>query len=222
MERNIRIVLVEDHPEYREVVELALDKEPDMELVSQFGSAESALRCMQNLEHGKEPDVILLDLNLPGMNGLDSISWLKDYVPKSKIIVLTQSNKEADILRAITLGASGYLLKSSSVNQIKEGIRMVSNGGASLDANIARFILTTLKAKLPNVEMEQPLSEREMEVLKLLGEGFLKKEIADHLRISISTVVTHVAHIYEKLHVKNAPSAVSKAYQLGIFPNESK
>ncbi|MDA1068893.1 MAG: response regulator transcription factor [Verrucomicrobia bacterium] len=217
MERNIRIVLVEDHPEYREVVELALDKEPDMELVSQFGSAESALRCMQNLEHGKEPDVILLDLNLPGMNGLDSISWLKDYVPKSKIIVLTQSNKEADILRAITLGASGYLLKSSSVNQIKEGIRMVSNGGASLDANIARFILTTLKAKLPNVEMEQPLSEREMEVLKLLGEGFLKKEIADHLRISISTVVTHVAHIYEKLHVQNAPAAVAKAFRMGIF-----
>ncbi len=210
-------MLVEDHPEYREVVELALDKEPDLELSHQFGTAERALRSVQDCSQYNAPDVLLLDINLPGLSGLESITWINTYTPKTKIIILTQSNMEADILRAIILGASGYLLKSSSVSQIKEGIRTVMNGGASLDAGVAQFIMKTIKTTLPKKEIASEITDREMEVLTLLSEGLVKKEIAERLGISITTVITHVAHIYEKLKVQNAPAAVAKAFRTGIL-----
>ena len=215
--QKTKIMLVEDHPEYREVIELTLSREPNMELTSQFGTAERALRHAQDANHSDRPDVILLDLNLPGMSGLESISWFKDYTPKTKVIVLTQSDKEADILRAIKLGASGYLLKSSSVAQIKEGIKTVMNGGASLDSSLAKFILNTVKSNISESGTTQALSNREMEVLTLLAKGDSKKEIAAQLGISNTTVITHVGHIYEKLNARNAPAAIAKAYQVGIF-----
>ena len=121
------------------------------------------------------------------------------------------------MLRAISRGASGYLLKSSTLDQITEGIRSIMAGGASLDTGVARFILETLQTKLPKNEIEQVLTPRELEILTLLGEGLVKKEIADQLGISYTTVDTHVAHIYEKLEVRNAPSAVNKAHRLGLF-----
>jgi DNA-binding NarL/FixJ family response regulator len=123
-----------------------------------------------------------------------------------------------DILRAITLGASGYLLKSSTIKQIKQGIQTAMNGGASLDPGVSRFILETLQSTLPADETEQEITVREIEVLVLLAEGFSRKEIADQLGISLTTVVTHLGHIYEKLHVQNAPAAVSKGYLTGILP----
>jgi len=216
MKSKIRIMLVEDHPEYREVIEIAIGREPEMELAGKFGAAEIALRTLQNMAEVKGPDVILLDLNLPGMSGLDAIPWFKKYSPDSKIIVLSQSDRETDVLQAIQLGASGYLLKSSTVPQVKEGIRTVLDGGAPLDARIALFILNTLKKKIPENPQETSLSEREMEILTLLANGLAKKEIADRLGISTTTVITHVNRIYKKLNAANAPAAISKAYQTGI------
>lgn len=217
MNQTIQVMLVEDHPGYRDVVELALEKEPNIELISQFGTAERALRSLQDQHVRKEPDVVLLDLNLPGMSGLESIHWFKTEIPQAKVIILTQSDNEADILRAISLGACGYLLKSSSLKQITEGILTAMRGEASMNASIAHFIWTTLKTRLPITTIEQTLSEREIEILKLLAEGLFKKEIGSRLGISTSTVVTHVTHIYEKLNVQNAPAAVAKAFRLGIF-----
>ena len=217
MSNKIRIMMVEDHPEYREIVELALSKKEDMELVSQFGTAERALRSFRDRDLGGRPDVILLDLNLPGMDGLEAIPYFSKEVPDARIIILTQSDGEADVLKAVMLGASGYLMKSSTVQQLTQGIRTVMEGGASLDAKVAKFVLNTLKTKLPRNEVEQILTEREIEVLTLLAEGLLKKEIADRLDIGNSTVVTHVKHIYEKLNALNAPSAIAKAFKLGIL-----
>jgi len=211
-------MLVEDHPEYRDAIELALAKESGMELTSQFGTAERALRNLKHAKKYKVPDVILLDLNLPGMDGLDALPLFSAALPTVKIIILTQSDREADVLKAITLGAAGYLLKSATLKQITEGIRKVYRGGASLDSKVAQFILKTLKTILPPDEINQSLTEREMEVLTLLAEGCVKKEIADRLCISSTTVVTHVSHIYEKLNATNAPSAINKAYRMGIFP----
>jgi DNA-binding NarL/FixJ family response regulator len=222
MKSKISVMLVEDHPEYREAVELALAKEPTMALTGQFGTAERALLSLKDVPPHKSPDIILLDLNLPGMNGLDALPCFSAALPQTKIIILTQSDREADVLKAITLGASGYLLKSATLKQITEGIRTVHDGGASLDANIAKFILTTLKTRLPRGDTEPMLTDREMEVLTLLAEGLVKKEIAERLSISSTTVVTHVSHIYEKLNVTNAPSAVNKAYRMGIFPRNPK
>ena len=217
MKPLIHIALIEDHPEYREVIELALAKEADLKLTDQFGTAEMALSKTRDHKIQQNPDVVLLDLNLPGMSGLDAITWLKEYAPKTKIIILSQSDREADVYQAIQHGASGYLLKSSTIDQIKEGIRTVMQGGSPLDAKVASYILDNLKTTLPKQEQKVTLSNREMETLTLLAQGLSKKEIAQQMNISTTTVVTHVGHIYEKLNTANAPAAVDRAHRLGLF-----
>lgn len=214
----IRTMLVEDHPEYREVLELAIAKAPDLELTGEFGTAERALRTILDDELPQSPEVILLDLNLPGMGGIESIPHFIDAVPGIKIIVLTQSEQEADVLAAISSGASGYMLKSSTVKKITDAIRAVMNGGASLDPKVARFIMNTLRGSIPQSNSNAPsLTDRELEIIALLAEGLVKKEIADRLGISTSTVVTHVGHIYEKLQASNVASAINKAHRLGLL-----
>ena len=219
MKKTIRVMMVEDHPDYRDTVSMALEDEPDIELVSMFGTAERALQSLKERPRRIVPDVILLDLNLPGISGFEALPDFHSCAPQARIIVLTQSDREADVLRAISGGASGYLLKRATLDQITEGIRTVMDGGASLDAGIARCILDTLQEQLPQKEPSIKLSNRESEILALLGEGLLKKQIADQLNISIPTVATHIRHIYEKLHVQNAPAAITQAYRAGILPN---
>lgn len=217
MKTKIRVMMVEDNPDYGDAIRIALETEADIELISTFGTAERAVQSLQVRDQHKDPDVILLDLNLPGISGLDALPYFRRYIPVAKIIVLTQSDQESDVLSAISGGASGYLLKAATLSQITEGIRTVVNGGASLDANVARYILSVLQNKPRKADLKITLSSREMEILTLLCEGLLKKEIADQLDISIPTVATHVRHIYEKLEVKNAAAAVHKAHRLGIL-----
>lgn len=214
MKKGIQVMLVEDNPRYRESIALALEESPDIQLIGEFGTAEIALR---RLKAGASPDLILLDLRLPGMDGLAAIPLFLAVAPAVKIMILTQSNSEADVLRAISLGASGYLLKSSTVDRTLEGIRTVMDGGASLDASIASFILNALQTRLPKEDVDGLLTARQQEVLMLLSEGLLKKEIADRLSISYATVDEHVDHIYRRLGVRNAPSAVNKAHLLGLL-----
>ncbi len=209
--------MVEDHPEYREGVILALETEKDIELAQTFGTAEAALHKLQYQRDFNPPEIILLDLNLPGMGGIEALPWFKEYIPRAKIIVLTQSDNEADVLAAISAGASGYLLKSATLDQITEGIRTVMVGGASLDPNMAALILENMKKNPPKPQQGDVLTEREREILTLLGDGLEKKMISDKLEISTATVATHVAHIYKKLQVQNAPAAVAKAFRMGIF-----
>ncbi len=216
MSDSITVMLVEDSREYREVIQLALKRDGKIELVSEFGTAEIALRNLRN-QGEQSPDVILLDLRLPGMSGLDALPEIKKSAPETKVIILTQSDNEADVLRAISLGAAGYLLKSSTATQIKEGVRVVVNNGASLDPGVAKFLMASLQSRLPKGEVEKVLTDREMEILTLLGQGLVKKEIAQNLGISYPTVDTHVGHIYEKLKVHNAPSAINVAHRLGLF-----
>lgn len=220
MNRDIRITLVEDNVEYRQVIQLALELEPGMALISQFATAEIALRTLKNVSSQNKPDLILLDLRLPRMNGLTALPLFRAIAPDAKIVALTQSDREQDVLRAISLGASGYLLKSATLNEITDSIRTVMSGGAPIDKGVAKFILQSLQTRLPKDEHSQLLSERELEILLLLSEGMVKKEIASHLNIGYSTVDTHVTHIYEKLNVTNAPSAVNRAHRLGLFPPE--
>ncbi|GAA4458841.1 response regulator transcription factor [Novipirellula rosea] len=214
----IRVMLVEDNVEYREVIRLALEQESDIELISQFGTSEIALRTLRDAASADVPDLILLDLRLPGMDGLDSLVRFRESAPKSKVIILTQSDQEKDVLRAIASGASGYLLKSARLSEITEGIRTVFHGGASLDKGVAMYLLESLQQKRPKSDANHLLTDREFEILTLMADGLVKKEIAARLKIGYSTVDTHVAHIYEKLQVTNAPSAVNRAHRLGIFP----
>ena len=217
MKKSTKILMVEDHPEYREIVEMAISRQEDMQLTDQFGTAERALQHLEDASCSAKPDVILLDLNLPGMGGLEALEQIPKVAPDAKIIILTQSDQEDDVLNAIMLGASGYLLKSSTVGQIVEGIKLVKQGGASLDARIARFVIDSLKTKLPPKEIDQLLSARELEVLELLAKGMVKKQIATTLGIGVTTVVSHVGHIYSKLEASNAPSAIAKGFRLGIL-----
>lgn len=216
----IRTMLVEDNRDYRSVIEHALEVEPDIELVSQFSTPEIALRSLEDHKTRKVADLILLDLRLPGMDGLEALPWFLKALPDAKVIILTQSDAEADVLQAIKLGAAGYLLKSTRADQLIDGIRNVMSGGASLEAGVARLIIETLQTKLPDNKPEQLLSKRELEILTLLAEGLVKKEICNQLKISYSTVDTHVAHIYNKLDASNAPAAISKAYRKGILKTD--
>ena len=209
MSKTIKIMIIEDHPEYREIVGMTLAREKDMALVSGYGTAERALRSFNAVRVPVKPDVVLLDINLPGMDGLKALEILLGELPETKVIMLTQSDNEEDVLKAIVLGASGYLLKSSRASQLVDGIRTVASGGASLDTNIARYVLTTLRTKLPLDAYESLISVREHEILTLLAEGLVKKEIADQLGIGVTTVVTHVSNIYVKLNVNNAPAAIA-------------
>lgn len=216
MGKRINVMIVEDHPEYREGIKLALESSPTINITGAFGTAERALRNLQK-RRIDVPDIILLDLNLPGMSGIEAIPAFLALPPTIKIIALTQSDRETDVLAAISAGASGYLLKSATLDQITDGIETVMNGGAPLDAGVAGLILNTLKAALPEKEANNLLTEREREILGCLADGLVKKEVADELDISITTVATHVKHIYEKLNVQNAPAAVAKAFRLGLF-----
>lgn len=217
MKDPIQVALVEDNAEFSEVISLALKDRSDIELVSQFGSSEIALRSLQE-QRGRDPDIVLMDIRLPGMDGLDSLPWFREQLPRTKIIMLTQSDKESDVLQAIAHGASGYLLKSATVRQIVDGIQTVMDGGATLDPSVARFVLNSLQSRLPqSEELQRALTDRELEVLKLIAEGLVKKEIASRLDIGYTTVDSHVSKIYEKLQVRNAAGAVHQGHRRGLF-----
>ena len=216
--KKIKIMLVEDAPEYRHVIKYALQDDSELELVSQFASAEQALNDLPNLSKVMLPDVILLDLNLPGISGLDALPELTKQMPKSKVIVLTQSEREADVLRAINLGAAGYLLKSAPVEEIRSGILTTMAGGTALDPKMATYILKSFKNEKAPSHDKSILSKREIEILSLIAQGDARKEISDKLQISNRTVDTHIVHIFEKLHVVNAPAAVAKGFMTGILP----
>lgn len=221
--KTIRVMLVEDNPDYRSVIELALLEEPDIKLVSQFGSSEVAIRSLAEANEADVPDVVLLDIRLPGMDGLDAIQEFLQKAPSMKILICTQSSQAEDILRAISLGAAGYLLKSTSLGEITGSIRTVANGGASLDSEVAKFILHTLKTIQTGGDQDddaQLLTDRELQILTLLAEGLVKKEIARELSISYATVDSHVSRIYQKLDVNNAPSAVNRAHRMRLFPRD--
>ena len=218
MKSKINVMLVEDNPAYRKSITYALNGRDGIHLTHQFGTAEIAIQSLLEMKPAEIPDIILLDLNLPGMSGLDALPDFRQSTPETQVIILTQSNREADIMKAISLGASGYLLKSCTVNELREGIQSVMRGGASLDEHVAKLLLEKLAPSRPKDSEHQILTEREIEILTLLATGLVKKEIADRLSISAHTVNNHIRHIYEKLHVPNAPSAIAKAYKSGILP----
>lgn len=220
MKEPINVMVVEDHPKYRSTIEMALKLESDMALCGTYGAAEVALRSLQDIKSEESPEIVLLDLNLPGMSGLEALEWFKKYLPSASVIVLTQSESPADVFQALQKGAAGYLLKSSTVNQIKDSIRTVRDGGASIDPKVAVYILDQWKKAPQSVDVEKALSDRELEILKLLGQGLVKKEIGDLLGIGYGSVATYIRRIYEKLNVVNAPAAIDKAYRTGILPSD--
>ncbi len=217
MKKPIHVMMIEDHPEFREIIEFAIGEEDDIELVGLYGNAEQGLRQLQESRTGKTVDIVLLDLNLPVMSGLEAMPWIKKYSPDTKIIILSQSTRQTDVLLAIKRGAAGYLLKSSTMDEIIEGMRSVMNGGATLDKGLAHFIINSLR-RIPCEKKGKPrITKREKEVLTLVAEGLSQKEISSVMQIAQSTVTAHIQNVYKKLDAPNAPAAISKAFKEGIL-----
>lgn len=210
---QITVWLIEDNRTFRDTVSRVIEKSDDMTCPFTFPSCETALSAL-----GREaaPDVILLDVGLPGMSGIEGIGRIKALSPSTHAIILTVFDDQEKVVRAICAGASGYLLKTSPVKEITAGIRDVMNGGAPMNGRIAKMVLGMFTKVAPRPNSDYDLTERERDILRLLVEGLVKKEIADRLNISFHTVDSHLRNIYTKLHVNSQTGAVAKALREGL------
>jgi DNA-binding NarL/FixJ family response regulator len=203
--------LVEDHAAFRKSLVAVVEAEADLREVLGFGSIAEMLGA---LESGRVPDVLLMDLGLPGIPGLEGIERVRALAPNVPVVVLTVFDDDAKIFRAICAGARGYLLKTASAEEIVRAIRTVLEGGSPMNPRVARRVLERFNQMAPRKE-SVPLSERELEILKLLVGGMLKKQIAGQLELSIHTVDTYIRRIYEKMEVNTRSDAVAVAVRKG-------
>jgi len=208
----IKVLVVDDHAIIRKGIRAVLELVPDIELA---GEAENGLQAVE-LEAKLHPDVILMDLMMPEMDGIAAIKEIKKQQPKARILVLTNFAGEEMIFPAIKSGAVGYHLKDSSPETLIEAIRQVSEGVASLHPSIAKKVLDELHNSGKQKLSDEPLTQREMEVLRRLAQGHENKEIADELVISEATVRTHVSNILGKLHLASRTQAALYALREGL------
>ena len=202
----ITISIVEDDTGVRESLVGAINDTGAFRCVSHHPDAESALELIPGLK----PDVVLMDINLPGMGGVECVHELKLREPSIQVLMLTVYENTDLIFKALSAGASGYLLKQTPLRKLLESVTEVHNGGSPMTGHIARKVVQSFQQPaVANPETEN-LSPREHEVLELLAQGFLYKEIADKLSISFETVHTYIRRIYEKLHVRSRAQAVAK------------
>lgn len=202
----IRVAIVEDNRTVRESLETIVNLAPGCECVGAWGTAEEALRLLP----GCAPQVVLMDIQLPNMSGVDCTAELRKVLPDTQILMLTVYEDPDRIFRALRAGACGYLLKRSTPEQIVAAIREVHAGGAPMTREIARRVIAQFREPVTAAEAVQDLSPREREVLELVAEGFSNKEVADRLGISVEAVRWHLRHVYPKLHVHSRTQAALK------------
>ncbi|GJM43083.1 MAG: DNA-binding response regulator [Ardenticatenaceae bacterium] len=204
----IKLILVDDHPVVREGLAGMLAGQPDFDVVATATDGSEALR----LDSEHTPDVILMDLRMPGMDGVTAIGEIKGKRPSANILVLTTYDSDADILRAIEAGATGYLLKDTPREELYRAIRAAANGESVLAPAVAARLMTRMRAPA-----EENLSAREIEVLQLVAKGASNREIGKSLHISTATVKTHLIHIFNKLGVDDRTAAVTVALERQII-----
>ncbi len=203
---RIRVSIVEDNRGTRESLNELLNRAPALHCVGAHSSGEEALRQIP----AELPDVVLMDINLPQMNGIECVSRLKQQMPKTQVLMLTTYEESDLIFDSLRKGASGYLLKNMPPTELVQAIEQVHAGGAPMSMQIARKVVSHFQQiKKPQSDMEH-LTKREHEILALLAKGFLYKEIADQLGVTLSTVRAHLHAVYEKLHVQSRTEAVVK------------
>lgn len=205
---SISLVIVEDLDEVREGLEQFISLNREFKVLDTFKTAEEAIYDLPGLK----PDIVIMDINLPGINGIDCIKEVKHKVPKTQFMMFTVYENDEKVFEALKAGASGYLLKNTGLVQMIEALKELHNGGSPMSANIARKLVNIFQEQeKPKVSIEE-LSQRENEVLQQLAKGLLYKEIAEKLSISIATVRQHIHKIYEKLHVQNRTEALNRAF----------
>ena len=210
--KNIRILIADDHPIIRDSLRTLINTEPNLKLVGEAVDGEEAVRKTIELK----PDVILMDLVMPVKDGLQAISEIKNLLPEVSILVLTSFSDEDKVFPAIRAGALGYLLKDSSPQELLKAIYDVHRGEASLHPSIALQLIREINRPSDLPPVENPLSERELEVLKLVAQGLTNQEIAKRLIRSEWTVRTHVRNILRKLHLANRTQAALFALREGL------
>jgi NarL family two-component system response regulator LiaR len=210
--QSIRILIADDHAVVREGLCSFVSTQPDMEVVGQAEDGIEAVHKVRSLQ----PDVILLDLVMPRQGGIETIRQVKEEIPEARILVLTSFAEEEKIFPAIKAGALGYLLKDSSPEQLLRSIRDVYRGESSLHPSIALKVIREINQSSDLPPTEEPLTERELEVLKLVARGLSNQEIAEELVITERTVGTHVSNILDKLHLANRTQAALYALKEGL------
>ncbi|HUD37969.1 MAG TPA: response regulator transcription factor [Streptosporangiaceae bacterium] len=216
----IRTLIVDDHALFRRGLEIVLVSEPDIEVVGQAGDGTEAVQ-----KAGESvPDIVLMDVRMPRSSGIQACRAIKDVAPSAKIIILTMSDEEEDLFEAIRAGASGYLLKDIPLDEVAEAVRAVHGGQSLISPSMAGKLLTEF-ATLAKRDREQPpqqlpapkLTDREMQVLKLVARGMNNRDIAKELFISDNTVKNHVRNILEKLQIHSRMEAVMVAVREKII-----
>lgn len=205
---SITLAIVEDLDEVRDGLKNFISLSQDFKVLDTFKTAEEAAYDLPKLK----PDIVIMDINLPGMNGIECIRQVKDKIPGTQFMMFTVYENDEKVFEALKAGASGYLLKNTGLVQLIESLKELYNGGSPMSANIARKLVTVFREKEKAIEPVEALSGRENEILQLLAKGLLYKEIAEQLSISVSTVRQHIHHIYEKLHVQNRTEAINKVF----------
>lgn len=205
---KIRLVIVDDHPVVRDGLQGMLASQPDFEVIGVAENGEGAVQLASSLK----PEVMLLDLRMPVMDGVTALGEIKANSPEVNVLVLTTYDSDADILPAIEAGATGYLLKDTSREELYAAIRATARGESVLSPGVAARIIGQMRAPA-----EEKLSTRELEVLQLVSEGHSNSEIAGRLHISQATVKSHLIHIFDKLGVSDRTAAVTVALRRGIL-----
>ncbi len=203
----VRVAIIEDQAEVREGLAVLIDGSHGFRCVAAFRSMEEALAIIE----GKAPDVVLTDIGLPGMSGVDGIRLLRERLSNVPVVALTVYDDNEDIFEALCAGASGYLLKSTPPARLLESLKEVVSGGAPMSPEIARRVVNLFREFRPPAQSSHTLTHQEMELLKLIVEGHTYKTAAADLGISVSTVSFHLQNIYTKLQVHSKSEAVSKA-----------
>lgn len=205
---KIRILIADDHPVVRSGLEGMLSKQADFEVVGEAENGQAAVTLADDLR----PHVVLMDLRMPEMDGVAATREIGSRVPEANVLVLTTYDSDADILRAVEAGATGYLLKDSPREELYEAVRAAASGRALLAPAVAQRLMSHIQTP-----SRQALSTREVEVLALVRSGLSNKEIAQSLHLSKATIKTHLIHIYGKLGVDDRTSAVNVALERGIL-----
>lgn len=214
MSENVRILIVEDNAAYARSLQEIIGASEGMECIGRHATVGS---CRRALEQDKPPevDIILLDLKLPDGDGLSMVPLFMQRVPDAGIVVLTSNDDYRTVLEAIKLGVVGYVLKDTPVAELRRIIREVHEGGSVIDPQLSRYVLKAFQDEV--IIASDPLSKREREVLELLAQGYVKKEVAEKLGISYGAVALYTSNIYEKLQVPNVAAAVATAIRKGLI-----
>lgn len=209
MDKAIAVSIVEDQEDIRRGMQHIFNSTPGISCLSVYENAEDALQGLPDVN----PDIVIMDINLPGMSGIECIAKIKKQCPHIQFMMFTIYESSAYVLEALAAGASGYLLKNTTPGKMVEAVRELYAGGSPMNSHIARKLVAAyqLSTALP-AKNHFNISEREQEVLNLLSKGLLYKEIGQQLGISTGTVKQHIHHIYDKLHVQNRTEALNKIF----------